>query len=98
MNKMPGKERGASDTIAELRAKEKSEPIASFLRMELRELSPGYARVVMKLTPVRIELKPRTNRATIVKTANTLKLFVFITISSFFVHCLSRAAFPFPCM
>jgi len=51
MNKMPGKERGASDTIAELRAKEKSKPIASFLRMELRELSPGYARVVMKLTP-----------------------------------------------
>ena len=51
MNKMPGKESEASDIIAELRAREKTEPIASFLKMRLMELSPGYARVVMKLTP-----------------------------------------------
>ncbi len=37
------------DYVAELRAKEKSEPIASFLKMRLLELSPGYARVSMKL-------------------------------------------------
>jgi len=37
--------------IAELTAREKGEPIASFLKMRLAELSPGYARVVMKLTP-----------------------------------------------
>ncbi len=42
---------GASDNLAELRAKEKEEPIASLLKMRLIELSPGYARVAMKLTP-----------------------------------------------
>jgi len=39
-----------SDTLAELRAGEKREPIASFLRMRLVELTPGYAKVVMPLT------------------------------------------------
>ena len=51
MNKVPGQESEASDSIAELRARGKGEPIASFLRMRLLELSPGYARVAMKLTP-----------------------------------------------
>lgn len=51
MNKVPGQESEASDIITELRAKEKTEPVASFLKMRLLELSPGYARVVMKLTP-----------------------------------------------
>ena len=51
MNKMPGKESEASDTVAELMAKEKTEPIASFLKMKLLELSPGYAKVAMKLKP-----------------------------------------------
>ena len=31
-------------------AKEKDEPIASFLKMKLVELTPGYAKVKMKLT------------------------------------------------
>lgn len=44
-------ESGSSDNLAELKAKEAEEPIASFLKMRLVELSPGYARVVMKLTP-----------------------------------------------
>ena len=52
MNKMPGKESEASDTVAELRAKEKTEPIASFLEMKLLELSPGYSKIAMKLKPV----------------------------------------------
>jgi len=48
---MPGQESKASDNLAELRAREKGEPIASFLKMRLLELSPGYAKVAMKLTP-----------------------------------------------
>ena len=38
-----------TDAVAELREKERAEPIASFLKMKLLELSPGYARVGMKL-------------------------------------------------
>ena len=43
--------REVSDTIAELKAKEKEEPIASFLKMRLLDLTPGYAKVAMKLVP-----------------------------------------------
>lgn len=48
---MSGQESGVSDNVAELRAKAEGEPIASFLKMRLLELSPGYARVAIKLTP-----------------------------------------------
>ena len=48
---MPKQENKVSDNLAELTAREKTEPIASFLKMRLVELSPGYAKVVMKLTP-----------------------------------------------
>ena len=41
----------APDLVAELKEKEKNEPIASFLKMKLMELKPGYARVTMKITP-----------------------------------------------
>ena len=51
MDKVSGQESGASDNVAELRAREEREPIASFLKMQLLELSPGYARVAMKLIP-----------------------------------------------
>lgn len=51
MNKMPGQESKASNNLARLRAKAEGEPIASFLKMRLLELSPGYAKVVMKLAP-----------------------------------------------
>ena len=51
MDKMSGQQSGASDNVAELRAKAEGEPIASFLKMRLLELSPGYARVAVKLTP-----------------------------------------------
>lgn len=47
---MTAKERESSDNVAELKAKEADEPIASFLKMRLVELSPGYSKVVMKLT------------------------------------------------
>ncbi len=48
---MAGKENKISDNLTELTAREKTEPIASFLKMRLLELTPGYARVAMKLTP-----------------------------------------------
>lgn len=48
---MSGQEGSASETVAELRAKAETEPIASFLNMRLLELSEGYAKVVMKLKP-----------------------------------------------
>ncbi len=40
----------SAEYVAELTAGEKNEPIASFLRMRLVELSPGYAKVSMKLS------------------------------------------------
>ena len=51
MNKTPGQESETSNNLRELRDREKTEPIASFLKMRLVELSPGYARVSMKLMP-----------------------------------------------
>ncbi len=39
------------ENIARLKAQEKDEPIASFLKMKLLELTPGYAKVMMKVTP-----------------------------------------------
>jgi len=47
---MSVKKEAPSDNLAELRAKEAGEPIASFLGMRLLDLSPGYAKVAMKLT------------------------------------------------
>jgi acyl-CoA thioesterase len=37
--------------IEKLKNKEAAEPIASFLKMRLVELTPGYARVTMEITP-----------------------------------------------
>ncbi len=51
MSQMSGKREIAPDTVARLRAGEEKEPVASFLKMKLLELTPGYARVVMKLAP-----------------------------------------------
>ncbi|MDP2931868.1 MAG: PaaI family thioesterase [Chloroflexota bacterium] len=44
-------EKSDTDNIAELKAKAAGEPIADFLKMRLVELSPGYAKVAMKLRP-----------------------------------------------
>ncbi len=46
-----GKEKKISDNVAELKTKEEGEPITSFLKMRLLELSPGYAKVAIKLVP-----------------------------------------------
>ena len=40
-----------ADNVENLKAKEVGEPIASFLKMELAELTPGYAKITMKLRP-----------------------------------------------
>ena len=40
-----------SGALAELRAGAETEPIASFLKMQLLELSPGYAKVAIKIIP-----------------------------------------------
>jgi acyl-CoA thioesterase len=41
----------SEDNIEKLKSAEANEPIASFLKMRLVELMPGYAKVAMKLTP-----------------------------------------------
>jgi acyl-CoA thioesterase len=41
----------SAGNVAELKAKEAGEPVAAFLGMKLVELSPGHARVAMKLKP-----------------------------------------------
>ena len=48
---MSKRENQSSEMIARLKAKEAGEPIASFLKMKLLELTPGYARVAVKITP-----------------------------------------------
>ena len=48
---MPDQEKASQDNVAELKAKESSEPVADFFKMKLTELTPGYAKVVMKLKP-----------------------------------------------
>ena len=51
MDEKIGQGKNVSDNLAGLKAGEEKEPIASFLKMRLMELSPGYAKVVMKLRP-----------------------------------------------
>ncbi len=51
MAQMSERKKSTSDTVAELRAREEKEPIASFLKMRLLELTPGHAKVVMPLAP-----------------------------------------------
>jgi acyl-CoA thioesterase len=48
---MPEKQQDPSDNIKLLKSKEPGEPIASFLKMKLVELTPGYAKVTMKVLP-----------------------------------------------
>ena len=40
-----------SDNIAELKTREQTEPIAQYLGMRLVELTPGYAKIAMKVRP-----------------------------------------------
>jgi acyl-CoA thioesterase len=47
---MPNDKNQSADLVAGLREKEKKEPIASFLKMKLLELTPGCAKITMKIT------------------------------------------------
>ena len=51
MDKLSEREKEVSENMAKLRLGEENEPIARFLDMRLAELTPGYAKVVMKLLP-----------------------------------------------
>jgi len=46
-----GLEARVSRNVAELRARAQAEPIASFLKMSLLELTPGYSKVGIRLMP-----------------------------------------------
>ncbi len=48
---MPEQNRKVTDNIAMLKTRARAEPIASFLKMKLLELTPGCSRVVMKVLP-----------------------------------------------
>jgi len=48
---MPEREDETAENISWLKAREKEEPIASFLKIRLIELTPGYARMTMKMMP-----------------------------------------------
>ena len=48
---MPQEKINSTDAVAELKSQADNEPIASFLNMEMVELSAGYARVTMKMLP-----------------------------------------------
>lgn len=48
---MAESDRNVADTVAELKRLSRDEPIAALLDMKLVELTPGYARVTMKLKP-----------------------------------------------
>ena len=49
MDNKPAEEKTATENIARLRTKEKDDLIASFLEMRLLKLSPGHAKVAIKL-------------------------------------------------
>ena len=51
MDSMSSPAENSAGNIAELRAREQGEPIASFLKMSLLELTPGYSKVSIKLIP-----------------------------------------------
>jgi len=48
---MPERENEVVKNISLLKAREKEEPIASFLNARLEKLTPGFARVRMKMMP-----------------------------------------------
>lgn len=48
---MPDSEKTSHNNVELLKTKEKGEPIASFLKMKLVELTPGYSKVTMKVLP-----------------------------------------------
>ncbi len=48
---MSEQENTATNNVSELMAEARNEPIASFLNLQLLELQPGYAKVMLKVLP-----------------------------------------------
>ena len=48
---MSEQENTATNNVSELQAEARNEPIASFLNLQLLELQPGYAKVMLKVLP-----------------------------------------------
>jgi acyl-CoA thioesterase len=48
---MPDDKNKSIELVAKLKKNEASEPIASFLKMKLLELTPGYSKIGMKIRP-----------------------------------------------
>ena len=57
MDRTSEQEINPSDNLARLRAMAEVEPVASFLNMKLLEMSPGYAKVTMKMMPEHINFQ-----------------------------------------
>ena len=95
---MSAKEGSAPDNLAELKPRAEGEPIASFLNMRLLELSPGYARVAMKLRPEYINFNGMTFGGIVMAVADEAFAYASNSVitpnvaSQFNIHFIASAA------
>ncbi|TRZ94293.1 MAG: PaaI family thioesterase [Dehalococcoidia bacterium] len=95
---MSAKEGSAPDNLAELKTRAEGEPIASFLNMRLLELSPGYARVAMKLRPEYINFNGMTFGGIVMAVADEAFAYASNSVitpnvaSQFNIHFIASAA------
>ena len=95
---MPEKAAKPVDLVAGLKKKEKTEPVASFLKMKLQELIPGYARVSLKITPEHLNFNGMVFGGIVMAVAD--QAFAYATnalvapsiASQFNIHLISGAA------
>jgi acyl-CoA thioesterase len=88
----------SADNVENLKAQEVDEPIASFLKMKLVELSPGYSKIVMKLMPEHLNFNGMVFGGIIMAVAD--QAFAYATNSlvspsiatQFNIHLISGAA------
>lgn len=95
---MSAKEGSVPDNLAELKTRAEGEPIASFLNMRLLELSPGYARVAMKLRPEYINFNGMTFGGIVMAVADEAFAYASNSVitpnvaSQFNIHFIASAA------
>ena len=95
---MSDREKASADNVEKLKANEAREPIASFLKMKLVELSPGYSKITMKLTPEHLNFNGMVFGGIIMAVAD--QAFAYATNSlvspsiatQFNIHLISGAA------
>jgi acyl-CoA thioesterase len=95
---MPDDDSESLKNVANLRQKGADEPVTSFFNMHLIELSPGFARVTMKLTPDYLNFNGMVFGGIIMSIAD--QAFAYATNSllspsiatQFNIHLLSAAA------